>query len=74
LVTVKNAKGDTIASGSLGGGVWIVGACAMPFTVAHLPSSDFYAVTVGTRGAQTYSDAALKAMKYHVSLTLASAG
>lgn len=54
-VTVENASGTVIGTGSLGVGKPVFGACLLRFTVANLPRSDFYKIGVNNRGFVTFS-------------------
>lgn len=69
-VTVKNEKGEIIATGSLRAGRWVTRACRLPFEVAEVPKAKFYEVEVGRRGTQRYSRADLEAIDFTIDLTL----
>jgi hypothetical protein len=75
-VLVANQSGATIGTGSLDAAT--VGApaggnndvCAYSFTVSDLPAANFYAITVGSHGTQTYSLSQLKDAGWSVPLLL----
>jgi len=68
-VTVKNASGTTIGTGTLGDGGT---TCDFSFTVSGIPDSTFYSVYIGgpQRGAQTYSESKLISDNWNISLSL----
>lgn len=81
-VTVADAKGKTIAVGTLGDGRTdefstdssglYRETCVFPLKVTGVPDSDFYSVEVAHRGELTYPKKKLEKAKWRVHLTLGS--
>jgi hypothetical protein len=73
-VVVKDPTGKIIATGALGSGTWkkgdILSSCVHPFTVRDIPKADFYTLSIGRRGDQTYSRSDLEQRGWRVDLTL----
>lgn len=69
-VTVKNERGEIIATGSVQFGQWTTGACRMTFEAEDVPKARFYEIEVGRRGEQRYSRADMEAMDYELDLVI----
>jgi hypothetical protein len=73
-VVVKDPTGKIIATGALDSGTWKKGdifvACVHAFTVTEVPKADFYTLSIGRRGEQTYSHADLQQRGWRIDLTL----
>jgi hypothetical protein len=77
-VTVKNAKGKTIAVGQVTVGHAGAGSaignfytrCVMPLKIKGVPDSSFYAIEVAHRGALTYPKKKLQRAHWRVHLTI----
>lgn len=75
-ITVKDISGKTIAIGSLlpgiitNAGTW--GSCSFSFSVANVPETDFYSLSIGstTRPPLNYSLEELNKNNWKVDLTL----
>jgi hypothetical protein len=71
-VLVKDSAGRTIATGALIGGTATAKGTIFKFAVPSVPTSDFYQVTIGSRGGQTYSRADLDTAGWSIALALGS--
>jgi hypothetical protein len=68
-VTVYDAQGVVVATGSLGPGASTAGDCVFPISVPAVPDgSNFYQVEVSHRGKVTYDVARARTGQVHVSL------
>jgi len=77
-VLVRNDSNKILAKGQLGKGAGValpgypslMGSCVFSFKINNVPSSNFYSIEVGHRGALTYSKKELDKKRWKVGFSL----
>lgn len=67
-VTVRDAEGVIVGTGTLGDGARNVYDCTFPFTVADVPASSFYTVAITHRDPITYKATDISAAGWQVAI------
>lgn len=76
-VTIRDGKGDILATGNTGTGSQPEGKysqvqCVFEFKIDNVPKADFYAIEIGRRGQLNYSFDEMQKRNWTVSLSLGS--